>query len=143
MHPANEVPREYHQYLDNPICKLPDSFKDERGEIIPMVDTEMKSSVIITSKSGSVRANHYHKTDWHYCYVVTGSIDYYWRKVGSKEKPLKIRVKTGETFFTPPMLEHAMVFPEDCIFICLGRNPRDQKSYEADIVRVQVVPFQN
>ena len=33
-----------------------------------------------------------------------------------------------------------MRFPVDTIFLTLGRNPRDQKTYEADVVRVDFVP---
>jgi hypothetical protein len=32
-----------------------------------------------------------------------------------------------------------MCFPEDTVFVCLGRHSRDQATYEADIVRVDVV----
>ena len=45
-------------------------FRDTRGNIQPLVDLPMESCVLITSKNGSVRANHYHKTDWHFCYVL-------------------------------------------------------------------------
>ena len=38
--------------------------------------------------------------------------------------------------FTPPMVEHAMVFLADSVFLTLGRNSRCQESYEADVVRV-------
>ena len=31
---------------------------------------------------GETRANHYHKTDWHYCYVVSGCIEYHHRPTG-------------------------------------------------------------
>jgi hypothetical protein len=50
-----------------------------------------------------------------------------------------VKVKTGQIFFTPPMIEHAMCFPEDTAFVCLGRNSRAQEVYEADVVRVDVV----
>ena len=123
------------------IVKLEAAFVDLRGSIQPLVDLPMESAVLIQSKKGAVRANHYHHTDWHYCYVLSGGIDYYYRPVGSKDKPKLCHIKTGETFFTPPMLEHAMVFTADCDFICLGRNPRDQETYEGDITRVQVYPF--
>jgi hypothetical protein len=42
-------------------------------------------------------------------------------------------------FFTPPMVDHAMVFPEDTVFLTLGRNPRDQESYESDVVRIDPI----
>jgi hypothetical protein len=42
-------------------------------------------------------------------------------------------------FFTPPMVDHAMVFAEDTVFLTLGRNPRDQESYESDVVRIDPI----
>jgi hypothetical protein len=32
-----------------------------------------------------------------------------------------------------------MKFPVDTVFLTLSRNPRDQESYEADVVRVDMV----
>src|SRR5579862_1248991 len=119
------------RFLTDPIVPMEKEFADARGTILPLADEDMKSAVLISSKRGTVRANHYHKTDWHYCYVLSGSIDYYFRPVGSKEKPKHVKIKTGQNFFTPPMIEHAMGFPEDTVFVCLGRNSRDQKVYEA------------
>ncbi len=124
----------------NPIVVLETPFEDARGGIQPLVDEDMKSAVLISSKKGTIRANHYHKTDWHYCYVLSGSIDYFYRAVGSTDKPQRVLIQPKQLFFTPPMLEHAMCFPEDTVFLCLGKNSREQKSYEADIVRVQLVP---
>ena len=58
------------------IVDLEKPFTDERGVLQPLVDTMMKSAVLIQSNKGSIRANHYHKTDWHYCYVLSGEIEY-------------------------------------------------------------------
>ena len=98
------------------IVELAKSFDDERGSIQPLVDMKMKSSVLITSNEGAVRANHYHKTDWHYCYVISGSIKYYYRPTGSDADPKCVITKAGEMVFTPPMVDHGMVFPEDTVF---------------------------
>jgi len=114
-------------------------FADPRGEILPLVDVPMRSCVLISSKQGSVRANHYHRTDWHYCYVISGRIDYYHRPVGSKLRPDKVTIGHGELFFTGPMIEHAMAFPEDTVFLAFGRNSRAQEVYEADVVRVDPI----
>ena len=114
-------------------------YVDSRGSIQPLVDTLIRTAQIITSKKGAVRANHYHKTDWHFCYVVSGAIEYYHRPVGSKEKPEKLVIKAGQLFFTPSMVEHAMVFPEDTTFLNLAGNQRSQKAYEEDLVRVELV----
>ena len=124
---------------DQHLINLEKPFVDDRGSIQPLVDQMMKSAVLIESKKGSLRANHYHKTDWHYCYVISGSIEYFHRPNGSNDYPEKILVKTGQMIFTPPMVDHAMKFPTDTLFLTLSRNARDQKTYEEDVVRIQMV----
>ena len=121
------------------IIELENPFIDQRGEIQPLVDKIMKSAVMIHSKAGSLRANHYHKTDWHYCYVISGEIEYYYRKTNSLETKKKINVKKGQMVFTPPMVDHAMVFNVDTTFLTLSRNFRDQKTYESDVVRIELI----
>lgn len=118
------------------IVALERPFVDERGQIQPLVDLAMESCVLIESKKGSVRANHYHQSDWHFCYVLSGSIEYLHRPHGSSAKPTKVVVKEGQLFFTPPMVDHAMVFLQDTSFLVLGRNSRSQEVYEADVVRI-------
>ena len=66
------------------IVPLEKAFADVRGEIQPLVDLPMESCVLISSKKGAVRANHYHRTDWHFCYVLSGSIEYSERPHGLK-----------------------------------------------------------
>jgi len=122
------------------VVKLEKPFVDVRGKIQPLVDEMMRSAVMIESKAGSLRANHYHKTDWHYCYVISGAIEYLHRPTGSDAEPEVIMVNEGEMVFTPPMIDHGMKFPVDTVFLTLSRNPRDQATYEADVVRVDFVP---
>ena len=126
-----------------PLVKLNTPFIDKRGSIQPLVDLMMKSAVMIDSKAGSLRANHYHKTDWHYCYVLYGEIIYYHRPHGSKESPEEVIIKEGQMFFTPPMVEHAMVFTKETRFITWGRNSRVQEVYEADVFRVPPINPEN
>ena len=104
------------------LVDLESPFKDQRGSIQPLVDTMMKSAVMINSTKGSIRANHYHKTDWHYCYVLTGKIEYYYRETGSEEEPNLIVVNKGEMVFTPPLVDHAMKFLLRQHFLTLSRN---------------------
>lgn len=114
-------------------------FINENGIIQNLLLERFTSAAIITSVAGAVRANHYHKTDWHYAYVVSGAIDYFWRAVGSKEQPTKRRFGPQTMFFTPPMVEHAMFFPEPTAFITFARNVRDTEHHEADLVRVKLI----
>ena len=121
------------------IIELENPFVDERGEIQPLLDSMMRSAVLIHSKPGSLRANHYHKTDWHYCYVLMGEIEYFHRKTNSTLPKKKLIVKKGQMVFTPPMVDHAMVFKLETSFLTLSRNFRDQKNYEEDVVRVNLI----
>ena len=122
------------------VVKLEKPFVDVRGKIQPLVDEMMRSAVLIDSKAGSIRANHYHKTDWHYCYVISGQIEYFHRPTGSGKAPELMFINKDEMVFTPPMIDHGMRFPVDTIFLTLSRNPRDQATYEADVVRVEFMP---
>ena len=130
---------EMDSWPSNPLVKLTKPHVDNRGFIQPLVDLMMKSAVMIESKAGSLRANHYHKTDWHYCYVISGKIEYFHRKLNSKKEPELIIVEKGNMIFTPPLVEHCMKFPEDTLFLTLSRNPRDQEAYESDVVRINLI----
>jgi dTDP-4-dehydrorhamnose 3,5-epimerase-like enzyme len=121
------------------VVELPPPHSDERGAIQSLVNFPMKNLSLITSRKGTVRSNHYHVTDWHYMYVLSGSFDYYYRPTGSSEQPKMITVVTGEMIFTPPMEDHATVFREDTQLLVMSRNPRDQEAYEADVRRVTLI----
>jgi dTDP-4-dehydrorhamnose 3,5-epimerase-like enzyme len=112
---------------------------DERGAIQPLVNFPMKNISLITSRKGTVRSNHYHLTDWHYMYVLSGSFDYYYRPTNSNEPPKVTRVRAGEMVFTRPMEDHATVFLEDTQLLAMSRNPRDQEAYESDVRRVVLI----
>src|SRR3989338_315403 len=119
--------------------ELTPAHKDNRGYIQTLVNFPMKNIALISSQKGSVRSNHYHLTDWHYMYVLSGSFDYYYRPTGSNQEPEVIRVKTGEMVFTPPMEDHATVFLEDTQLLAMSRNPRDQESYESAVRRIAMI----
>ena len=121
------------------LVELDPAHSDERGAIQSLVNFPMKNLSLISSKKGSVRSNHYHLTDWHYMYVLSGSFDYYYRPTDSGEKLQCVRVKAGEMIFTPPMEDHATVFLEDCDLLAISRNPRDQGAYEEDVRRVILI----
>ena len=120
----------------DPLVRLPAPFEDTRGVIQTLVAGGIHSVQIITSKSGTVRANHYHHRDSHHMYVIKGKMRYFHRAVGDSTAPVWVDVKQGEMVFTPPMVEHAVEFLQDSIFLNITRMPRDQGSYENDLVRV-------
>ena len=121
------------------IVPLETPFEDTRGSIQPLVGVATNDVALVTSRKGAVRANHYHKTDWHYCYVLSGSIEYHHRPAGSLEPPRIDVITSGQMFYTPPLVEHAMRFLDDTQFIVMSGNPRDRESYESDVVRISLV----
>lgn len=120
---------------------LGEGFKDQRGEILNLILSEglVGSVAEIGSARGSVRANHYHKTDWHFTYVAAGSVLYFERPIGSAEVPEPEEFVPGEVFFTPPNVEHAMLFSEDSVILTFAKNVRTHENHEADLVRVSFV----
>lgn len=120
------------------LIDLEKPFVDARGVIQPLLGLAVRDVALITSKKGAVRANHYHKTDWHYCYVLRGRLEYLHRPVDSRAPPAVEVIAAGQLFYTPPLLEHAMRFLEDTQFIVMSGNPRDPETYESDVVRVKL-----
>jgi len=136
-------------YPEDPTVPVDDVFKNDAGAILNLVFHHAPMSrpsgvEIIHSKKNALRSNHYHKTDWHYMYVVEGMMTYFWRPVD--EAPViepngpKMRVyKKGELMFTPPMVEHASFFNEDTVLLVISHNVRDKEHHEADLVRKKLV----
>ena len=129
-------------YPDQVAVPIDEPFANQNGEIFNLLLERFTSVALIRSVAGAVRANHYHKTDWHYSYVQSGSVWYYWRPQGSRERPQHQRFPAGTMFFTPPLVEHAMVFPEETVFLTFAKNIRDQEHHESDVVRVPLVAVQ-
>ena len=104
------------------IAELGEPFIDDRGRIIPLSDLPVNDVALIECNKGAIRANHFHKTDFHYSYVLSGRVEYFSRPVGSSEEPDYQVIEAGQLFFTPPMVEHAMRFPVDTIFVNMSHN---------------------
>ena len=119
--------------------KIENIFEDKRGVIFNILHKSFGSCLLINSKKKSIRANHYHKKDWHYCYILKGKIEYYSRKVGSKRKPKKEIFTKGDLFFTPSLVEHAMYYAENTQFLALARLSRKKTNYEKDTVRIKLI----
>ncbi len=120
------------------IVPLRPPFIDARGEIQNLIDAPFTSAAIIRSVKGAVRGNHYHQTDYHYCWLQSGRMIYYHRPMGEQETTRWV-IRPGQIFYTPPGYEHAMHFTEDSILLVFARNNREMANYEADTVRVSPI----
>ena len=117
--------------------ELPDRFNDKRGYIQPISHDHKGSVVVIDTVPFVQRANHYHKEDYHYCYVISGKIHYYERPANTNIIPIETIYTAGEMFYTGPMMEHCMYFDVPTTFLTLGGKTRMQEDYEADLVRTE------
>ncbi len=115
-------------------------FIDDRGGITRILDSmaPIVSILFVTSKQGSIRSNHYHKKDTHYCYLVSGKMEWFEKPVEGGEIESAI-LESGDMIFTPTMTIHAVRFLEDSVFLTFATESRNQADYEADTVRVQLI----
>ncbi len=138
----SEKEKSIQSWPSGPIVSLPAPFEDSRGVIQTLVEGGIQSVQVITSRATTVRANHYHKTDSHFMYVIKGTMRYLHRPVGQTSPPEWLLVKEGQLVFSPPLVEHAVEFLEDSVVLNITGKPRDQGSYENDLVRVNLYkPF--
>ena len=121
------------------IIPIREPFVDERGEILNLIDAPFTSAAVVTSVKGAVRGNHYHKTDYHYCWLQRGGLLYYHRPVGATSRPKRRVIKPGQLFYTPPRYEHAMHFTKDSVMFVFARNNREMANYEADTIRISLI----
>ena len=113
-------------------------FRDERGYLLKILDKGFSSCIEIFSKKGSIRANHYHKKDEHFCYVLKGEILFFYRnrKKGSK---LNYKVmKKGDLFFTTYDQDHMAYFLKTTHFLSYSNRKRSKFDYEKDLVRLNM-----
>lgn len=114
--------------------------RDKRGSIIKIIEGKITSVLVIPSKKGAVRANHYHKRDTHYVYMVSGKMRYTIKDLSKKQaRKQSVILKSGDLVYTPAMTAHAMEFLENSVFLALTTRKRDQKRYENDTVRLKLV----
>ena len=121
--------------------ELPDPWKDIRGCIQNLLELDAKAAPIrgvsfITSRARTTRSNHYHKTDGHWLYVISGEMDYWERPLDAAKYPQHpLIVKTGEMVYTGPLMWHRTYFRDETLLLSLSLNARDHVGHESDVVR--------
>lgn len=118
-------------------------FVDERGGIARVIDQDnfpIRAVLRITSKAGSIRANHYHKTDYHYIYIESGKCEYSERPADKPDAKVEtVVIGQGDVVLSNPGVIHAVKFLEDTIFYAFTTEKREQDQYEGDTVRIKIV----
>ena len=125
------------------VKRLKPEFVDYRGAITRIINepkVKIKAVLIITQKKGTIRGNHYHKKDYHWVYCASGKFRYYEKNMKKKSnKVTSVILKSGDLVLSKPHVAHAMKALEDTVFWAITTERRQQSSYEADTVRLDIV----
>jgi quercetin dioxygenase-like cupin family protein len=117
---------------------IAEKYTDERGVIFNGTPQEeapvIRNVMYITGKKGSVRGNHYHKEDTHYCLVLDGVIKFEWINAGEKKINEKLLIK-GDIVLSEVGEKHRFIFLKDGAFVAMATKPRTPHDYEEDLVR--------
>lgn len=137
--------------------QLPQSCDSSAGKIQNLVEHAVGGVGIIHSRKDSVRANHWHREDWHYLFVVSGGFEYEeWDPKGiapsrmalaisaaaivgkpiPPDETLYLTVGPGQMIFTPPNRAHRLRFTEDTVMVSVSKLNRTHASHESDVVRL-------
>lgn len=115
-------------------------FTDERGAISKILESELPLRSILRtfSKKDSVRANHYHTHDTHWCYVLSGKMEWHEKSQNGSELETEI-LMPGDMVETSPMTMHAARALEDSEFLTFSTETRGYDAYEKDTIRVSLI----
>lgn len=117
-----------------------DIIVEDRGRIIPVADGEFRSVMIIESKKGAVRANHWHKSDSHVMWILSGEARYVETHMDEAAGIVRDMILgPGDSVLTEPLVPHAMKFLKDTVMIVCAKNDRDTETYLNDIVKCSIL----
>jgi len=112
---------------------------DERGTITNVFEGRIEHVAVIASRKGSVRGNHYHKTDHQYIYLVSGAFESHSCDVREPARRQVLHVRPGDIVDTPPFIAHAQKFTVDSVFLALTTCQREDGKYESDTISYSVI----
>ncbi len=136
------------------VVTLPAPFENDAGTIQNIVEEEYGGAAVITSHAGAIRSNHWHRTDSHLLYVLSGSMLYFEvgldldrtlrrgveaREGGEHPLPKPCLLTRGQAAYTGPRLLHTTAFLEETVLLSYSRLPRTHESHEGDVVREVLV----
>jgi nucleoside-diphosphate-sugar epimerase/SAM-dependent methyltransferase/quercetin dioxygenase-like cupin family protein len=104
---------------------------DERGKISNYELTEPINLIgYIESKTGTVRANHYHPIQEQKCLLVKGKYVSVVKDLTDPKAQVHTQlIQEGDIAIIKPNVAHTMVFLEDSIFLNLVRGEREHENY--------------
>ena len=129
------------------LSKLGERFGDDPKHYIQnLAERPVGGVAVLFCKAGSSRSHHWHRTDSHELYVVSGEMRYVQRPAGvyaGARTRTQRTVKAGEMLHTGPQVEHSTYFPVDTVLISLSARSRTKAEHEADLVRCEPLPWRD
>ncbi len=124
------------------VIKSKNPFIDNRGAIENYdLVFPVNMANIITSKAGTMRANHYHPEQLQQALVVSGRYISVYKDLLNNGNINSHVIKAGDLVVTPPMVAHTMIFLEDTIFINLVPGNRDHDKFDiTHTIKYELVP---
>ena len=119
------------------IVTVKPSFVDNRGVITNILEEPINNVVHITCKKGAIRANHYHKEDSHWSYMVRGKMEYYERRPNGRLE--MVIIEAGQMVYSAPGVPHAMKFLESSVFLALTTRKRSKGRYDEDTIKCEII----
>ena len=113
------------------VIKSVNPFVDARG-VIENYDlvAPVNMANILTSKKGSLRANHYHPEQTQQVLIISGKYICVYKDLSIPDAPVRSHVvKVGDLVVTQPMVAHCMIFVEDTTFVNLVGGNRDHDKF--------------
>ncbi len=113
------------------VKKGQNEFVDKRGKISNHELTEPINLIgLISSKKGTIRANHYHPQQEQKCLFTKGQIIEVFQDIINPGSPKVTQVvNEGELSIIKPNVAHTMVFTQDTTFLNLVRGEREHDNY--------------
>ena len=107
------------------------NFTDFRGKISNHELTEPVNLIgLISSKKGTMRANHYHPQQEQKCLFTNGQIiEVYKDLLNPSSRKITQVVNAGQISIIKPNVAHTMIFTKDTTFLNLVRGEREHENY--------------
>ena len=123
------------------VIKGSKEFVDKRGKITNYELTEKINWIgLITSKNGSIRANHYHPEQTQEVLLISGKYISLYKDLTIPNSPIKDHlIQAGDLIITPPNIAHTMIFLEDSIIINLVNGDREHERFGQHTIPFQLI----
>jgi len=112
---------------------------DERGIISNLINENVNNVGLITTEEGAIRGSHYHKISFQYSYTLSGKFEVLLAHSNNLSDVKKVIVNAGEIIIIPPLVVHQFKAIERAVMINMGTLSREDKGYEDDTVRVDIL----